>query len=139
MDMWSSDRGVAMKLTRRTIISAAAAASALHAAPRSGLRKPDTWMPRLSENLADTKPQTLRWLKQLGCTTVIFQGTDDVDSDRKRYWTVADILPHKRNCIDAGMTLESMMIPIDTYLQARLGKSGRDREIENVCKTIKAV
>jgi mannonate dehydratase len=128
-----------MKLTRRTMISSAATACAVHAAPRSGLRKPDAWMPRLSENLADVKPQTLRWLKQLGCATVIYQGTDDVDRDRKGYWTVADILPHKQNCIDAGLTLESMMIPIDTYLQARLGKPGRDREIENVCKTIQAV
>jgi hypothetical protein len=40
----------------------------------------------------------LRWLKQLGCTTVIFQGTDSVDPDHKGYWTVADILPAKKNC-----------------------------------------
>jgi hypothetical protein len=54
-----------MKLTRRTMISSAATACAVNAVPRSGLRKPDTWMPRLSENLADLKPQTLKWLNNL--------------------------------------------------------------------------
>src|SRR5665213_2381835 len=113
-----------MKLTRRSMLTSAASVAALPGAQRSGLRKPDSWMPRLSENLGDVKPDTLKWLKQVGCTTVIFQGTDSVDTAKKGYWTVADILPSKKNCIDAGMTLESMMIPIDTYLQARLGKPG---------------
>src|SRR5262249_23173805 len=80
-----------------------------------------------------------RWLRQMGCTTVIFQGTDAVDKGGKGYWTTEDVLPHKRNCEQLGMTLESMMIPIDFYKQARLGQPGRDKEIENVRKTIQAV
>ncbi|MEO7653862.1 MAG: mannonate dehydratase, partial [Bryobacteraceae bacterium] len=35
--------------------------------------------------------------------------------------------------------LESMMIPISLYKKALLGQAGRDQEIENVCRTIRAV
>jgi mannonate dehydratase len=96
-------------------------------------------MPKLSENLADVNPDTLRWLKQLGCRHVIFQGTDRVDADKKGYWTAADVRPVKKTCEQAGLVLESMMIPIDFYRQARLGQPGRDKEVDNVCRTIRAV
>src|SRR5438093_8706927 len=45
--------------------------------------------------------------------------------------------PRENNCNNAGMILESMMIPID-FKKARFGQRGRDEEIENVCKTIRA-
>src|SRR5262249_32689526 len=126
-----------MKTTRRGFLlgSAAtlAAATQGRAAPRA-----EPWMPKLSENLADVNPDTLRWLKQLGCQHVIFQGTDGVDADRKGYWSNGDVRAAKKACEEAGLILESMMIPIDFYLQARLGKPGRDKEIENVCRTIRA-
>jgi mannonate dehydratase len=127
-----------MKPSRRELLVSSAASAALASAAPAPANRTDAWMPKLSENLNDVKPATLRWLKQIGCTTVIFQGTDAVDSDNRGYWTVADVLRAKQSCDEAGMKLESMMIPIDTYLQARLGRPGRDREIENVCKTIKA-
>jgi mannonate dehydratase len=95
-------------------------------------------MPRLSENLADVTPETLRWLAQLGCKHVVFQGTDGVDPDRKGYWTAGDVRAARKNCADAGLVLESMMIPIDFYRKARLGQDGRDKEIDNVCRTIRA-
>ncbi len=97
------------------------------------------WEPKLSENLADVRPETLRWLKQLGCKHVIFQGTDRVDADRKGFWTPADVRRAKKSCDAAGMILESMMIPIGFYRKARLGQAGRDQEIENVRRTIRAV
>src|SRR5437867_5785340 len=121
-----------MKTTRRTFLLSSAAT--LAAAPAQTAPPQGTWTPRLSENLADVNPETLRWLKQLGCKHVIFQGTDGVDRDRKGYWTADDLRPVKKACSDAGLPLESMMIPIDFYLQARLGKEGRDKDIENVCR-----
>jgi mannonate dehydratase len=127
-----------MKPSRRNfLLSSAAALSAapLGAQPKG---KPAPWMPKLSENLNDVNPDTLRWLAQLGCKHVIFQGTDGVDRDKKGYWTVDDIRPVKKSCEAAGLALESMMIPIDFYLKARLGQPGRDKEIENVCRTIRA-
>jgi mannonate dehydratase len=127
-----------MKTTRRDFLlasTAVAAAAPVQAAPPA---RPGKWLPKLSENLADVAPETLRWLAQLGCGHVVFQGTDGVDADRKGYWTVDDVRPVKKACQAAGLVLESMMIPIDFYRQARLGKAGRDKEIENVRRTIRA-
>ena len=67
-----------------------------------------------------------------------FPGADEVDTAKKGYWTAEDVLPHKRNCEEMGMTLESMMIPIDFYKKARFAETGRDQEIENVQRTIQA-
>src|SRR5438094_10521366 len=108
-----------MRTTRRTFLLSSAAT--LAAAPAQTAPPQGTWTPRLSENLADVNPETLRWLRQLGCRHVIFQGTDGVDPDRKGYWTAADVRLAKKNCEAAGLILESMMIPIDFYRQARLG------------------
>src|SRR5437773_5418422 len=125
--------------TRRYLLFSSLIASTMRRTGTAETKKQNLWMPKLSENLADVNPSTLRWLKQLGCKHVIFQGTDRVDSKNKGYWTLADILPAKRNCDEAGLMLESMMIPIDFYRKARFGQAGRDEEIERVCRTIKAV
>jgi mannonate dehydratase len=126
-----------MPPTRRNFLLTSAAALAAGNAPAQP-RRAEPWTPMLSENLADVQPETLRWLKQLGCKHVIFQGTDGVDADKKGYWSPGDVRVARKACEEAGVVLESMMIPIDFYLQARLGKSGRDKEIDNVCRTIRA-
>jgi mannonate dehydratase len=127
-----------MEPTRRNFLLASAAT--LTEAPVSAAAPPAAkWMPPLSENLADVNPETLRWLRQLGCRHVIFQGTDSVDRGKKGFWTAEEIRPVKRACEAAGLVLESMMIPIDFYRKARLGQRGLNREIENVCRTIRAV
>src|SRR5579862_10055530 len=98
-----------MRPTRRHFLLAGAAAlakaPAAHAKPPAG-----KWLPKLSENLADVNPETLRWLKQLGCQHVIFQGTDGVDRGKRGFWTGEDIRPIKQACVSAGLILESMMI-----------------------------
>ena len=127
-----------MQTTRRRFLLASAATLGVVSEEVQATPPPARWMPKLSENLADVNPDTLRWLKQLGCRHVVFQGTDGVDADKKGYWTTADIRPVKKACEELGLILESMMIPIDFYRQARLGKPGRDREIDNVCRTIRA-
>jgi len=127
-----------MTTTRRTLLMGAVAAPFLSADSAANSPKA-IWNPKISENLADVEPATLRWPTQLGCKHVIFQGTDHVDSSNKGYWTIDDVRPHKNNCDDAGMILESMMIPIGFYSKARLGQPGRDQEIENVIRTIQAV
>src|SRR5262245_60843180 len=128
-----------MKPTRRKFLLAGAAAAALADAPVGHAAQPAAkWTPKLSENLADVNPDTLRWLKQLGCKHVIFQGTDGVDTEPKGFWSPGDVRAAKKSCEAAGLMLESMMIPIDFYRKAGLGQEGRDKEIENVCKTIRA-
>ncbi len=107
--------------------------------------KTTTWMPKLSENLHDLSPANLRWLRQMGCQHVIFQpsarlpAVELVEAAKRGYWTVADIMPLKKRCDEAGMTLESMLLPWDFNRKARLGQRGRDEEIENVCRTIRSV
>src|SRR5438270_4885465 len=125
-----------MKFTRRTFLLSSAATLAASPALAQDALRPAKWQPKLSENLADVRPETLRWLKQLGCRHVIFQGTDSVDADHKGSWSAADVQRVHKNCTDAGLILESMMIPIDFYRKARLGQKGRDDEIDNVCRTI---
>src|SRR5207244_1304766 len=112
-----------MQPTRRNFLLASAAALAEVPVARAGPRAAK-WLPILSENLADVNPDTLRWLKQLGCQHVIFQGTDSVDRGNKGFWAGEDIRPVKKACMTAGLTLESMMIPIDFYRKARLGQRG---------------
>src|SRR4051794_25958044 len=104
-----------MHPTRRHFLSAFAAAATAAAIPTAAQAapRPERWMPKLSENLADVNPDTLHWLKQLGCKHVIFQGTDGVDTDRKGYWTAGDVRAVRKACEAAGLILESMMIPID--------------------------
>jgi mannonate dehydratase len=129
-----------MKTTRRNFLAATAATVAAApslAADERPAPRPGKWQPKLSENLADVAPDTLRWLAQLGCKHVIFQGTDGVDADKKGYWSAGEVRAVKKACEAEGLILESMMIPIDFYLQARLGKPGRDKEIENVVRTIR--
>jgi mannonate dehydratase len=128
-----------MNPTRRNfLLASAAAVAAAPAAPAEPASRPDKWQPKLSENLADVNADTLRWLAQLGCKHVVFQGTDAVDADKKGFWAPGDVRAAKKACEEAGLVLESMMIPIDFYRQARLGQPGRDKEIDNVCRTIRA-
>jgi mannonate dehydratase len=128
-----------MKTSRRTfLLSSAAATLAAVPAPARAAPRSEKWMPKLSDNLADVGPETLHWLAQLGCKHVVFQGTDGVDQDKKGYWTAGDVRAVKKNCEVAGLVLESMMIPIDFYRKARLGQDGRDKELDNVCRTVRA-
>jgi mannonate dehydratase len=127
-----------MTTTRRNFLLGSAAVISAAPALAEAPRQKTPWTPKLSDNLADVKPGTLRWLRQLGCKHVIFQGTDHVDVQQKGYWTREDVAYVKKACDDAGMILESMMIPIDFYRKARLGQKARDKEIDNVCRTIRA-
>lgn len=129
---------MSMPVTRRDFVLGTAATVSAAATSLADAPKQEPWRPKLSENLADVNAETLRWLRQLGCAHVIFQGTDSVDTEGKGFWAPGDVRAAWKNCEQAGLVLESMMIPIDFYRKARLGQDGRDQEIENVCRTIRA-
>ena len=81
-----------MKTTRRHFFLSPAFALAAGSLDAQKSQASARWMPKLSENLADVNPPTLRWLKQIGCNHVIFQGTDEVDMGQKGYWTLDEVL-----------------------------------------------
>lgn len=131
-----------MPISRRHLLRASGAALAcapldLAAAPAS--RRSYRWMPKISENLNDVNPSTLKWLKQVGCNHVVLQGTDWVDRDKKGYWSVEEVRDIKKACDEADLKLESLMLPIDSYRAARFGLPERDRDIENAIKSVRAL
>ncbi len=79
-------------------------------------------------------PSALRWLRQLGARHVVW---DARDPDGQGYLTTAEIVSAKKSCQDADLALEVMIIP-NSYQLAMLGRPGRDEQIENVCRTIRA-
>src|SRR6516164_6974241 len=91
-------RKLNMQSTRRSFMVATAATLSASAVSAADAPKQRPWTPKLSDNLADVNPDTLRWLKQLGCKHVIFQGTDGVDTERKGYWAPGDVRAAKKNC-----------------------------------------
>ena len=128
-------------MTRRQLIgSVAGLSTGLAATRRTAVAAPGhAWMPRISENLSDVEPATLKWLKQMGSKHVIFQGAESVDRGSKGYWTAADVKPIKQRCDEAGIILESLMIPRHFFTRAMTGEDGRDQDIENVIRSIQAV
>jgi mannonate dehydratase len=128
-------------LSRRNLLKTSGAGLAMPALGAQTRRGPRNygWMPRISENLNDVNVSTLKWLKQVGCNHVVLQGTDWVDSDKKGYWSIADIQRVAKPCGEAGLKLESLMLPIDSYRAARFGLPERDRDIENAIQCVKAL
>jgi len=96
------------------------------------------WSPIISENVGNVDKSTLSWLAQLGAKWVVLQGTDWVDTEGKGYWTPADIEPIQKRCREFGMELYSMMIPLSWIMSPMLEKPDRDKQIENICRSIRA-
>jgi len=128
-----------MKITRRGALLSPLVAMAVPFAAWNAPERRDAGNPKLSENLPDLTPASLRWLKQLGCKHVIYQDDADlIDPSHKGYWTAAEIQGAKKACEEAGLILESMLIPIKYYPKARRGLPGRDEETDKICRTIRA-
>ena len=97
------------------------------------------WEPKLSENLYNLNDSMLRWMAQIGHKHVVLQ--DDgrsVDLDNKGYWTVEDIRIAQKRCEEFGMELASLLIPLRWYNKNCKGEPGRDEEIDNIVRSIKA-
>ena len=120
------------KISRRGMLLAPAMAAAAAAQEQKKAGSSGAWLPKLGENIG-TDPSSLRWLRQMGCQ-YIYAGIPD--RDRKGYLSTADILSVKKLCQDADVTLEVMTLP--GFGLAMLGQPGRDEQIENVRRTIRA-
>jgi hypothetical protein len=48
-----------------------------------------------------------------------------VDAAKKGYWTADDVRSAQKACADAGLNLEAMMLLLEFYRHALLGRPGR--------------
>jgi mannonate dehydratase len=97
-----------------------------------------TWEPKVSENIGSLDDATLTWLAQLGLKWVVLQGTDAVDHAKKGYWSAGDIRAVQERCRQFGMELATLMIPLSWLMNSMLGKPVRDRDIENIQRSIRS-
>ncbi len=120
-----------MALTRREWCGMLAAVPGLRAAGR--------WQPKVAENIGGLDDATLRWMAQLGLAWVDLQGSEAVDRGKKGYWSTEDVQAAVARCRDFGLRIACITVPFAWEMNSMLGKPERDRDIENICRSIRAV
>lgn len=129
---------------RRFIESSATVAAGTALAGCSAAPEPEQpaekayWSPKVSENLADLNDDTLTWMAQLGLEWVCLQGTDWVDREGKGYWSPQDIELLQQRCSAHGLKLYSLMIPLNWLMSSMLDGPERDKDAENIQRSIRA-
>lgn len=79
---------------------------------------------------------TLSDARQLGINSVQFNLPYDLKAEQ--IWAYEDLARFKENCDRYGVIVEGMEnMPIPFYDKVMLGLEGRDRQIENVCESIR--
>ncbi len=102
-------------------------------------KKGTAWEPKISENLYRLDDSWMRWMAQLGHKHVVLQDDGQgLDIEDKGYWSAENIRVAQKKCLDFGMELSSILLPIRWYRNACAGKPERDREIENMTRSIRA-
>lgn len=127
---------MAEKFERRTFLSLSAAPLA---ARRTAPAAPLKWQPKVAENISDLSDATLRWMAQIGLEWVDLQGSELVDRDRKGWWTVEDVQAAVKRCAEFNLKIAAITVPIAWQTSPMLGKPERDRDIGNICRSIRAV
>lgn len=97
------------------------------------------WEPKVAENISGPEEATLRWLAQIGLRWVDLQGAEAVDREKKGWWSREDLEAVQRRCGEYGLRVAAVTVPLAWEMNALLGKPGRDRDIENICRSIRAV
>ena len=123
-----------MRFSRRGLLSAAPAALA-SAQPTSQPK----WAPKVAENISSLDDATLTWMAQLGLEWVDLQGAEQVDRDKKGWWSPEDVRAVTRRCAEFGLKVACITVPLAWKMSAMLGRPERDRDIENICRSIGAV
>ncbi|HST38376.1 MAG TPA: mannonate dehydratase, partial [Conexibacter sp.] len=78
------------------------------------------------------------YARQLGVTSV--NVTTAAIPGERGYWEVDDLVALRRRCEDNGLTLEVIEnTPTHFYDEIMFGLDGRDRQLENYCRTIRNV
>jgi mannonate dehydratase len=124
------------KLRRRTFLSLA---PALPAAGKQRAAGQGRWQPKVAENISGLDDATLRWMAQIGLEWVDLQGSEAVDRDKKGWWSAEDVQAAVRRCVEFDLKIAAITVPIAWQTSPMLGKPERDRDIENICRSIRAV
>ena len=141
LDMFRLAAHYTVGVKRRSLLQAGALATWVSGSRQDAARGAPSraWQPRVAEDIGSLDDATLRWMAQLGLEWVVLQGTDAVDPHGKGFWTKQDIADVQDRCDAFGMRLHSLLLPPGWLMDARQGRPGRDREIENICTSLEAV
>lgn len=94
------------------------------------------WKPKICENVPNIEDRTLRWAAQLGIEALALPGRA-ADPEGLGYWTEANCRAVAAKLRGFGLDVGIMMLHNVTP-RIILGQSGRDEDIENVIRSIRA-
>jgi mannonate dehydratase len=97
------------------------------------------WEPKVAENITGFNDATLRWMAQLGVQWVDLQGAEEVDRDKKGWWSLEDIRSVQQRCAQFGLRLACVTVPLAWQMNSMLARAGRDQDIERIERSIAAV
>lgn len=125
---------------RRFILSSSVAAAATAGSGcgdwASEEESTERWEPKLAQGVADLRPDTLRWIAQLGLKYVALEDADWVDREGKGYWSPEDIALVRQRCAEHGLELHSLMLPLDWLTSPMLALADRDLAIDEVQRSV---
>jgi mannonate dehydratase len=97
------------------------------------------WQPKVAENISSLDDTILRWMTQLGIEWVDLQGSEMVDRDKKGWWSPEDVRAAVDRCAQFGLRIAAITVPIAWQTSPMLAAPQRDRDIENIVRSIAAV
>ena len=125
--------------SRRHLLKGAAGLSTL-AVARPGRAAPRVaWEPKLAENISGLNDGTLRWMAQLGVQWVDLQGAEQVDRDKKGWWSLEDIQAVQERCKQFGLQIACVTVPFAWQMNSMLARPARDQDIERIQRSIRAL
>jgi len=127
------------RLDRRRLLGGSALLAGAGWGVARGAPAGGKWRPKIAENISGLDESTLRWMAQLGIEWVDLQGSETVDRDKKGWWSPEDVRAAVDRCQQFGLRIAIITVPIAWQMSAMLGKPERDRDIENIARSIAAV
>jgi hypothetical protein len=111
--------------SRRHLLRGAAGLSTL-AVARPGRAAPGVaWEPKLAENISGLNDATLRWMAQLGVQWVDLQGAEEVDRDKKGWWSLEDIQAVQQRAKQFGLRIACITVPLAWQMNSMLARAAR--------------
>jgi sugar phosphate isomerase/epimerase len=93
----------------------------------------------VAENITGLNDATLRWMAQLGVQWVDLQGAEQVDRDKKGWWSLEDIQAVQERCKQFGLQIACVTVPFAWQMNSMLARPARDQDIERIQRSIGAL